>query len=366
MSTHVKEIVHYLEESFPLSLQESYDNSGLICGRMDQEVQGVLLCLDSLEATVDEAIAKNCQLIIAHHPIIFNGLKKITGNTYVERVIQKCIQHHISLYAIHTNLDNHINGVNGEIANRLGLKNRRILRPMTNQLYKLVVFVPKNSLSAIDSALFQIGVGSIGNYSECHFRTERIGTFMPNELANPRNETKNIREEVAEFRVEYLVPKPLIGIALRTLFEAHPYEEVSHEIYPIENQDQRLGAGMIGELPLEMDALSFLKSLKTTFNCQVIRHTEVLSKPIKTVALCGGSGSFLLTDAIRSKADIFITGDFKYHEFFDAESHLIIADIGHFESEQFTPQLLAEKLKEKFTKFAVHLTDLNTNPINYL
>ncbi len=366
MSTYVKEIIQYLEKSFPLSLQESYDNSGLICGRMDQEVQGVLLCLDSLEATVDEAIAKNCQLIIAHHPIIFKGLKKITGNSYVERVIERCIRHGISLYAIHTNLDNHINGVNGEIANRIGLKNRRILRPMTNQLYKLVVFVPKNSLSKLDSALFQIGVGSIGNYSECHFRTEGIGTFMPNELANPSIGTKNIREEVAEFRVEYLVPKPLIGIALRTLFEAHPYEEVSHEIYPIENQDQRLGAGMIGELPLEMDALSFLKSLKTTFNCQVIRHTEVLSKPIKTVALCGGSGSFLLTDAIRSKADIFITGDFKYHEFFDAESHLIIADIGHFESEQFTPQLLAEKLKEKFTKFAVHLTDLNTNPINYL
>ena len=366
MSTHVKEIVHFLEESFPLSLQESYDNCGLICGRMDQEVQGVLLCLDSLEATVDEAIAKNCQLIIAHHPIIFKGLKKITGNSYVERVIEKCIQHGISLYAIHTNLDNHINGVNGEIANRIGLKNRRILRPMTNQLYKLVVFVPKESLSEIDSALFNIGVGSIGNYSECHFRTEGIGTFMPNEWANPSIGTKNIREEVAEFRVEYLVPKPLIGIALRALFEAHPYEEVSHEIYPIENQDQRLGAGMIGELPVETDALEFLKSLKTTFNCQVIRHTEILNKPIKTVALCGGSGSFLLTDAIRSKADIFITGDFKYHEFFDAENHLIIADIGHFESEQFTPQLLAEKLKEKFTKFAVHLTDLNTNPINYL
>ncbi len=366
MSTHVKEIVQFLEESFPLSLQESYDNCGLIYGRMDQEVQGVLLCLDSLEATVDEAIAKNCQLIIAHHPIVFKGLKKITGNSYVERVIEKCIQHGISLYAIHTNLDNHINGVNGEIANRIGLKNRRILRPMTNQLYKLVVFVPKESLSEIDSALFNIGVGSIGNYSECHFRTEGIGTFMPNEWANPSIGTKNIREEVAEFRVEYLVPKPLIGIALRALFEAHPYEEVSHEIYPIENQDQRLGAGMIGELPVETDALEFLKSLKTTFNCQVIRHTEILNKPIKTVALCGGSGSFLLTDAIRSKADIFITGDFKYHEFFDAENHLIIADIGHFESEQFTPQLLAEKLKEKFTKFAIHLTGLNTNPINYL
>ena len=366
MSTHVKEIVQFLEESFPLSLQESYDNCGLICGRMDQEVQGVLLCLDSLEATVDEAIAKNCQLIIAHHPIIFKGLKKITGNSYVERVMEKCIQHGISLYAIHTNLDNHIDGVNGEIADRIGLINRRILRPMTNQLYKLVVFVPKDALSDIDTALFQIGVGSIGNYSECHFRTEGIGTFMPNEWANPSIGTKNIREEMTEFRVEYLVPKPLIGIALRTLFEAHPYEEVSHEIYPVENQDQRLGAGIVGELPLETGSLEFLKSLKTTFNCQVIRHTEILNKPIKTVALCGGSGSFLLTDAIRSKADIFITGDFKYHEFFDAENHLIIADIGHFESEQFTPQLLAEKLKEKFTKFAIHLTGLNTNPINYL
>lgn len=362
----VKDIVQFLEESFPLSLQESYDNAGLICGRMDQEVEGVLLCLDSLEATVDEAIAKNCQLIIAHHPIIFKGLKKITGISYVERVIEKCIQHRISLYAIHTNLDNHIHGVNGEIANRIGLKNRRILRPMTNQLYKLVVFVPKESLSDIDSALFNMGVGTIGNYSECHFRTEGIGTFKPNELANPTIGSSNIREEVAEFRVEYLVPKPLIGRALRTLFEAHPYEEVSHEIYPIENQDQRLGAGMIGELTQEVDALTFLKSLKSTFNCQVIRHTDLLNKPIKTVALCGGSGSFLLPDAIRSKADIFITGDFKYHEFFDAENHLIIADIGHFESEQFTPQLLAEKLKEKFTKFAVHLTDLNTNPINYL
>jgi dinuclear metal center YbgI/SA1388 family protein len=362
----VKDIVQFLEESFPLSLQESYDNAGLICGRMDQEVQGVLLCLDSLEVTVDEAIAKNCQLIIAHHPIIFKGLKKITGNSYIERVIEKCIQHGISLYAIHTNLDNHIHGVNGEIANRIGLKNRRILRSMTNQLYKLVVFVPKESLSDIDSALFNMGVGTIGNYSECHFRTEGIGTFKPNELANPTIGSSNIREEVAEFRVEYLVPKPLIGRALRTLFEAHPYEEVSHEIYPIENQDQRLGAGMIGELTEEVDALTFLKSLKSTFNCQVIRHTDLLNKPIKTVALCGGSGSFLLPDAIRSKADIFITGDFKYHEFFDAENHLIIADIGHFESEQFTPQLLAEKLKEKFTKFAIHLTGLNTNPINYL
>ena len=359
-------LVKWLEERAPLRYQESYDNSGLLVGDAQMNITGVLCSLDADEDVLREAIARGCNVVLSHHPIIFKGLKKITGNSYVERVMEKCIQHGISLYAIHTNLDNHIDGVNGEIADRIGLINRRILRPMTNQLYKLVVFVPKDALSDIDTALFQIGVGSIGNYSECHFRTEGIGTFMPNEWANPSIGTKNIREEVTEFRVEYLVPKPLIGIALRTLFEAHPYEEVSHEIYPVENQDQRLGAGIVGELPLETGSLEFLKSLKTTFNCQVIRHTEILNKPIKTVALCGGSGSFLLTDAIRSKADIFITGDFKYHEFFDAENHLIIADIGHFESEQFTPQLLAEKLKEKFTKFAVHLTDLNTNPINYL
>ena len=333
---------------------------------MDQEVSAALICLDSIEATVDEAIAKKCELIIAHHPIVFKGLKKITGTSYVERVIEKCILNRISLYAIHTNLDNHIDGVNAEIAKRIELTNLRILRPMQQQLYKLVVFVPQDALSALDHALFEQGVGTIGNYSECHFRTEGIGTFMPNELANPPIGTSHLREEVKEFRVEYLVPKSVIGKALSAMKDAHPYEEVAHEIYPIDNVNPNLGAGMLGELTEAMETTEFLLQLKKRFHCKVIRHTDICKKYIKTVAICGGSGSFLLADAIKSKADIFITGDFKYHEFFDAENHLIIADIGHFESEQFTPQLLAEKLKEKFTKFAVHLTDLNTNPINYL
>jgi dinuclear metal center YbgI/SA1388 family protein len=333
---------------------------------MDQEVTAALLCLDSIEATVDEAIAKKCELIIAHHPIVFKGLKKITGSSYVERVIEKCIQHRISLYAIHTNLDNHIDGVNAEIAKRIGLTNRRILRPKHQELYKLVVFVPQDALSALDDALFEQGVGTIGNYSECHFRTEGIGTFTPNERANPTIGTSHFREEVKEFRVEYLVPKSIIGKALCAMNKAHPYEEVAHEIYPIDNVNPNLGAGMLGELNEAMETTEFLLQLKKSFHCQVIRHTDICKKHIKTVAICGGSGSFLLADAIKSKADIFITGDFKYHEFFDAENHLIIADIGHFESEQFTPQLLAEKLKEKFTKFAIHLTGLNTNPINYL
>jgi len=362
----VKDIVNYLEAAFPLSLQESYDNAGLICGRMEQETNGVLLCLDSIEATIDEAISKNCQLIVAHHPIVFKGLKKITGKTYVERVIEKCIQHQISLYAIHTNLDNHFDGVNAEIANRIGLKNRRILRPMTNQLYKLVVFVPHDALTRLDQALFEAGAGTIGNYSECHYRTEGTGTFTPNERSNPSIGEKNQRSEVNEYRVEYLVQKSEIGKVLSAMFAAHPYEEVAHEVYPIENLHPHLGAGLVGELETPVETMQFLQELKKTFQCQVIRHTNVCKKQIATVALCGGSGSFLLADALRAKADIFITGDFKYHEFFDAENQLIIADIGHFESEQYTPQLLAEKLKEKFTKFAVHLTDLNTNPINYL
>lgn len=366
MSMKVADIVNFLESSFPLSLQESYDNSGLICGRLEQEVTGVLLCLDSIEATVEEAIAKKCELIIAHHPIVFKGLKKISGSTYVERVIEKCIQHRISLYAIHTNLDNHLDGVNSEMAKRIGLSNIRILRPMSGQLFKLVVYVPTDAMHTLDHAILNAGAGSIGHYSECHFRVEGTGTFKPNHSANPKIGTAGKREEVQEYRVEYLVPKTCLSKVLRAMTDAHPYEEVAYDVIALENIDQRIGAGVIGELSQEMEALSFLKSLKKTFGCAVIRHTNLLNKPIRKVALCGGAGSFLLSDAIRAKADIFITGDFKYHEFFDAENHLIIADIGHFESEQFTPQLLAEKLKEKFTKFAVHLTDLNTNPINYL
>jgi dinuclear metal center YbgI/SA1388 family protein len=361
----LKAITQFLEHQFPLSLQESYDNSGLLIGNLEMEITGVLICLDSIEKIVDEAIEKNCNLIIAHHPIIFKGLKKMTESNYIERVVSKCIKNDIALYAIHTNLDNHFEGVNREIANRIGLKNLRILQPIEGNLSKLTVFVPKDALEKLDEAIYKAGGGQIGNYSECHFRTEGTGTFKGNENSNPQIGNKNVRETFEEFRVEYLVSNYNLRTVLNAMYAAHPYEEVAYEIYPIQNSNQFEGAGMIGELETEQDEIAFLSQLKTTFKCGAIRHTQLLGRKIKKVAVCGGSGSFLLSKAIQQKVDIFITGDFKYHEFFDAENKLIIADIGHFESEQFTTNLLAERMKENFTNFAIHLTEHNTNPINY-
>lgn len=361
----LKAITQFLEHQFPLSLQESYDNSGLLIGNLEMEITGVIICLDSIEKIVDEAVEKNCNLILAHHPIIFKGLKKITGSNYIERIVSKCVKNDIALYAIHTNLDNHFEGVNKEIANRIGLKNTRILQPIQGNLSKLTVFAPKDALEHLDEAIFKAGGGQIGNYSECHFRIEGTGTFKGNENANPQIGNKNVREAFEEYRVEYLVSNYNLRTVLNAMYAVHPYEEVAYEIYPIQNSNQFEGAGMIGELEFEQDEITFLSQLKTTFKCGVIRHTQLLGKKIKKVALCGGSGSFLLSKAIQQKADIFITADFKYHEFFDAENKLIIADIGHFESEQFTSILLAEKLKENFINFAIHLTEHNTNPINY-
>jgi dinuclear metal center YbgI/SA1388 family protein len=361
----IKEIIDLLEEAYPLALQESYDNCGLLYGRKEWEVTSVLICLDAIENVIDEAISLGSNLVIAHHPIIFKGLKKITGSNYVERVIEKCIQHKIALYAIHTNLDNHFKGVNREIANRLGLQNLKILSPVKANMSKLVVFVPKDSINQIDRAIFQAGGGKIGNYEECHFRTLGIGTFKPNDLATPSIGVSGTKSEVEEYRVEYLVSNYQISSVLAAMNQAHPYEEVAFEVYPIQNENPYEGAGMIGELKNSMDEIEFLSLLKKTFHCDLIRHTKLLSKKVFKVAVCGGSGSFLLKNAIAQDADIFISGDFKYHEFFDAENRIVIADIGHYESEQFTSKIIAEKLKEKFTNFAVRLTEINTNPINY-
>ena len=358
-------IIQYLEECYPLALQESYDNSGLLCGRKEWEVTSVLVCLDAIESVIDEAIALRSNLVIAHHPIIFKGLKKITGANYVERVIEKCIQHKIALYAIHTNLDNHFQGVNREIANRLGLQNMKVLSPKKANLSKLVVFVPRESINQVDQAIFEAGGGKIGNYEECHFRAAGIGTFKPNSFANPTIGERGNRSNVEEFRVEYLVDNYNVSSILSAMNHAHPYEEVAYEIYPIQNENQHEGAGMIGILENPMGEREFMNFLKITFQCGVVRHTTYLNKKISKVAVCGGSGSFLLTNAISQKADILVSADFKYHEFFDAENRILIADIGHYESEQFTSKIIADKLKEKFTNFAIRLTEINTNPINY-
>lgn len=361
----IKEITHYFESLAPLSSQASYDNSGLIVGNPEMEITSILLCLDSIEEIVDEAIEKGSNLIIAHHPIVFSGLKKITGKTYIERTIIKAIEYKIAIYAIHTNLDAYRYGVNFEIGKRLGLENLRILSPADNTLCKLSVFVPFEFSEKVSQALFDAGAGQIGNYKECSFELTGKGTFTPSENSQPFEGEINKKSITNENKIEVLVTIHALNKVVAAMKSTHPYEEVAYDIIPLKNKNSFEGSGMIGNLTKEMDEKSFLTQLKSTFNCEVIRHTTLLNKPIKTVAFCGGSGSFLLKNAKQQKADIFITGDYKYHDFFDAENEIIIADIGHFESEQFTTNLLADILKKKFPTFAFHITGVKTNPINY-
>jgi dinuclear metal center YbgI/SA1388 family protein len=361
----IKEIIQHLEMIAPLSSQESYDNSGLIVGDINVELKQALICLDSTEEVVDEAIENGCNLIIAHHPIVFKGLKSLTGKNYVERVVLKCIKNDIALYAIHTNLDNFRYGVNDEIGRRLGLTDLKILEPKKDVLNKITVFVPVENRDEVAKAMFNAGAGFIGNYKECSFYGEGTGTFTAVEGANPYTGKVGQIEYAKENRLEMLVSSHRLAVVVDAMKEAHPYEEVAYDIVFLQNSNQYEGAGMIGKLEPPMETKAFLSFVKQQFNCGVIRHTKLVKNTIETVAFCGGSGSFLLKNAIQSKADVYITGDFKYHEFFDAEDKVIVADIGHFESEQYTINLLSDVLTKKIPNFALRLTKINTNPINY-
>jgi dinuclear metal center YbgI/SA1388 family protein len=358
-------ICNYLESLAPRSWQESYDNSGLIVGDPEEEVKGVLVALDCIEAVVDEAIARGANLVVAHHPIVFKGLKQLNGKNYVERTVLKAIRHGVALYAIHTNFDHYFHGVNEEICERLGLQNLRILAPKTELLNKLAWFVPVEAADQVAEAVFEAGAGKIGNYDQCGFSFEGQGSFRPLEGANPAEGEIGKRHNLREVRMEVVVRADNAARVIQAMKQAHPYEEVAYDLIPLLNENQRVGAGMVGELREAMEEKQFLAQVKETFHCGVIRHTALLNKPVKRVAVCGGAGSFLIKDALRAGADMFLTGDLKYHEFFDAEQRVVLADIGHFESEQFTSQRLAALLKKKFTTFAVHLTEVQTNPINY-
>jgi len=362
----IREIISSVETFAPLAFQEDYDNAGLIIGDKEQDATGVLITVDVTEEIIDEAITKKVNLIIAHHPIIFVGLKKITGKNYIERVVLKAIKNDIAIYAAHTNLDNIRGGVNSKIADALGLQNTQILAPLKNHLMKLVYFVPTDLAEKTRKAIFESGAGHIGNYDQCSYNLEGTGSFRAGEATNPFVGNKNEMHFEKEIRVETIFPKHIKHKVVRALIETHPYEEVAYDIYPLHNDYEKAGSGIIGELKKEMPAIDFLKMVKNLFKAQCIRHTKLFSKPVKNIAICGGSGSFLLNEAMKQKADVFISADFKYHQFFDAEDKIIIADIGHFESEQVTKELFYELLIKKFPKFAVYLTEKNSNPINYL
>lgn len=363
--SQISDITKYLENLAPLPYQEDYDNAGLIVGNPNTVVTGVLVCLDSTEEVIDEAIHLGCNLVVAHHPIIFRGLKKLTGKNYIERTIIKAIKNDIAIYATHTNLDNVSGGVNFKIAEKLQLQNVRILAPKKHQLNQMVVFVPQTHTAQVANALYEAGAGEIGNYDHCSFKVNGVGTFRPKENANPFVGTINQDENVSEDRLELIFSSFLNSRITAAMLAAHPYEVPAYNIYALENHNSEIGSGVVGTLTEPMEAIDFLVHIKKNMAVQIIRHTELLDKPVQRVAVCGGSGGFLLNHAIGAKADVFITADYKYHEFFDADKQIIIADIGHYESEQYTKELLQDYIYKKFTNFAVHLSKTNTNPINY-
>ncbi|WP_353119277.1 Nif3-like dinuclear metal center hexameric protein [Myroides odoratus] len=362
----VKNIFPILEELAPLGYAEDFDNVGLLVGSPEQEVSGILVCHDALETVVEEAIEQNCNFIVCFHPILFSGLKKITGKNYVERAVIKAIKNDIAIYAIHTALDNHQEGVNKIFCTTIGLEQTRILIPKEQYIQKLVTYVPIQHTEKVRQALFAAGAGAIGNYDHCSFISEGKGSFRGNEHSNPVIGQVGVEEIVEEHKVEVTYEKHLQGKVLSALFQAHPYEEVAYEVYNLANTLQNVGMGMIGELKEPMDEIAFLQMVKEKTGTGGIRHSALLNKPIQKVAVLGGSGSFAIKAALQQKADAFITADLKYHQFYEAENQLVLADIGHFESERYTKNYIVEFLSKKMPNFAVILSTVNTNPVNYL
>lgn len=362
----IKDITNYLEKLAPLNYAEDFDNVGLLVGNYSSSVSGVLVTLDTLEETVDEAIAKNCNLIISFHPIIFGGLKKLNGNSYVERVVLKAIKNDIAIYATHTALDNSKNGVSAKMCEVLGLENNKILIPKKGIIKKLTTYVPVTNAENLRNSLFSAGAGNIGNYSNCSFNTLGEGTYKGNKNSNPTLGEKGKDHTENETQISVVFECKNEASVLQALQKNHPYEEVAYELVTTENVHQNIGMGMIGELPAEMDETAFLLFLKKTMKTDCVRHSNFINKKIKKVAVLGGSGSFAISNAKRAGADAYVSADFKYHEFFKAENSILLADIGHYESEQFTKNLLVDYLTKKFSNFAVILSEKSTNPIYYI
>lgn len=362
----IKEVLTALEEIAPLAYAEDFDNVGLLVGNQNEDCSGILVCHDALESVVDEAIREKCNLIICFHPIIFSGLKKITGKNYVEKSVLKAIKNDIAIYAVHTAMDNHQNGVNKIFCNALGLMNTKILIPKENFIRKLVTFTTPENAVLIRTAMNNAGAGKIGNYENCSFNSTGFSTYQGNENSNPVVGIKGELTKTNEIKIEVTFEKHLESKILKALFDNHIYEEVAYEIYDLQNKHQKIGLGMIGELEYEMSENNFLLFVKEKMQCGVIRHSKLLNKSIKKVAVLGGAGSFAIKNAISAGADIYLTSDLKYHEFYQSENQIVLADIGHFESERFTKNYIVDFLTKKFLNFAVVLSQENTNPVYYL
>lgn len=362
----IKQILTILEEMAPSAYAEDFDNVGLLVGNQENEATGVLVCHDALENVIDEAIAKNCNLVVCFHPILFSGLKKITGKNYVERAVIKAIKNDIAIYAVHTALDNHKNGVNKIFCDALGLKNTKVLVPKQNFIQKLITYTTPENADKVRNALFEAGAGTIGNYDNCSFNSDGFSTYQGNENSNPVIGTKGELTQTDEIKIEVTFEKYLQSKILKALFSNHVYEEVAYEIYELQNQHQNIGLGMIGSLETPMSETEFLTFVKDKMQCGSIRHSAFLNKNISKVAVLGGSGSYAIKNAIQAGADVYLTADLKYHNFYESENQILIADIGHFESERYTKNYIVDFLKEKITNFAIVLSEENTNPVKYL
>ena len=362
----VQDICSCIEDFAPLSLQESWDNCGLLVGNPRQTVNKVLLTVDVTEAVVAEAIDVQAQMIVSHHPLILSGIKQLTGSTDAQRAIVLAIRHDIAIYAAHTNMDVAPGGVSYRMAAKLGLADLQTLSPQGSGLRKLVTYIPASHFEQVQRAVFEAGAGHIGNYDMCGYSVEGKGSFRALDGAQPFVGRHGTLHTEPEIRFETVFPSHLIRQVVAALCNSHPYEEPAYDLYALQNTDTRVGSGVVGVLPAPMNELHFLKKLKETFLSPVIRHTKLNNKEILRVALCGGSGSSLLTNAVRCKADVLVTADFKYHQFADAEQDILVADIGHFESEQFVKEIFHEVLIKKNPNFAVHFSKIKTNPINHL
>lgn len=361
----ISEVISKIENRIPLQQAEDFDNVGLLCGVSDRNVSGILVCHDALENVVEEAIQKNCNLIVCFHPIIFSGLKSLTGKNYVERAVLKAIENKIAIYAIHTAFDNDFFGVNHGICSQLGLKDLKILQPKKNNLKQLTVFVPKDHSEKVKEALFSAGAGNIGFYDECSFTLNGNGTFRPIEGSNPFSGQQNIRENADEDMISVIFEDYKKGRIISALKAAHPYEEVAYQVYQLDNDNQHTGLGMYGDFEEAVDEQEFLRFVKEKFGLELIKHSDFTHKKIKRVGVLGGSGASGIKAALAQKCDAYLTGDIKYHDYFLAESKMMICDIGHYESEQFVTQQLFEILSQKFSTFAISKSIEKTNPVNY-
>ena len=369
----VSDVIQLLEQLAPPVYAEDFDNVGLLVGDKNAKIEGILVTLDTLESVVEEAIDNECNLIVSFHPIIFKGLKRLNGSSYVDRVVMQAIKNDIAIYAIHTALDNADKGVNSIICDVLGLKEKKILIPQKQTIKKLTTYLPHSDAEKLRSALFKVGAGSIGNYDQCSFNSQGIGTYRGNDDSNPTKGLKGQQHHEPETMVSVTYPKHVERALLKTLFETHPYEEVAYEIVSLENTNQSIGMGMIGQLPEAMPVQVFLNFVKEKMNASIIRHSALVKKSVQKVAVLGGSGSFAIPAAIAAGADVLMTADLKYHDFFSADGHIVLADIGHYESEQFTKNFLVDYLSKKIINFApalstgrVILSTTETNPVKYL